>query len=100
VSQNNDTVCAEPGLLRTTIFGLEGRGSFLGQYLANEVYQPLNRQGMSLLLPFNYNRDAWHLSGCGDVEQEGFPLEGGTKMGVLVRSLLRFPRASSALGSE
>jgi hypothetical protein len=31
---------------------------------------------MSLLSPFNYNHDADHLSGCGDVEQEGFPFGG------------------------
>jgi hypothetical protein len=43
------------------------------QYLANEVHQPLNRQGMSLLLHFNYDRSADHLGGCGDIEQEGFP---------------------------
>jgi hypothetical protein len=51
---------------------------------------------MSLLLPSDYDRDADHLSGCSYVEQEGFRLGGGTKMGMLVRSLLRFSRASSA----
>jgi hypothetical protein len=51
---------------------------------------------MSLVSSFNYNRIVDHMGGCGDVEQEGFPFDGGTKMGVLVRSLLRFSRASSA----
>jgi hypothetical protein len=51
---------------------------------------------MTLLSPFNYDCGADHLGGCGDVEQEGLPFGGGTRMGVLVRSLLRFLRASSA----
>jgi hypothetical protein len=31
---------------------------------------------MSLFLPFNYNHNADHLSGRGDVEQEGFSFGG------------------------
>jgi hypothetical protein len=51
-------------------------GLCFGQYLANEVYRPLNRQCISFLLPFDYDRGADHLSGCGYVEQEGFQLCG------------------------
>jgi hypothetical protein len=43
-----------------------------GQYLADEVQWPLNGQCTPLFLPFDYNRDANHLSGCSDVDQEGF----------------------------
>jgi hypothetical protein len=57
-------------------------------------------QGMTLLLPFDYNRGADHLGGCGNVEQEGFPLVGGTRIGVLVRSCLRFSRASLVSGVQ
>jgi hypothetical protein len=47
-----------------------------GQYLTNEVHRHLNNQGMSFLLPFDYNRNTDHLSGCDDVEQEAFPFGG------------------------
>ena len=42
------------------------------QYLANEVDWPLNGQCMPLFLPLDHNRGANHLSGRGDVDQEGF----------------------------
>jgi hypothetical protein len=43
-----------------------------GQYLADEVDWPLDGQCMSLFLPLDHNRGANHLSGRGDVDQEGF----------------------------
>jgi hypothetical protein len=43
-----------------------------GQYLADEVDRPLNGQCMPLFLPLDHNRGANHLSGRGDVDQEGF----------------------------
>src|SRR5690348_15723794 len=43
-----------------------------GQYLADEVNWPLNGQCMPLFLPLDHNRGANHLSGRGDVDQEGF----------------------------
>jgi hypothetical protein len=97
-TQSNVAACAKLGLLRTTIFGPMGSKSLFHSNLLNEIYQALNRKGVYFLLIFNYYRDADHLSGCDYVEQEGFPFVGGTKMGVLVRSLLRFPRVSSASG--
>ena len=56
---------------------------------------------MPLFSSFNHNRGANHLSGRGDVDQEGFSGSGGgTKMGAFVRSAFRFPRASSASGVQ
>jgi hypothetical protein len=53
---------------------------------------------MPLFSSLDYDRSADDLSGCGDVNQEGFSCGGGTKMGALVRSAFKFPRASLALG--
>jgi hypothetical protein len=44
----------------------------LGQYLTDEVDWPLNGQCMPLFLPLDHNRGSNHLSGRGDVDQEGF----------------------------
>jgi hypothetical protein len=71
-----------------------------GQYLADEVDWHLNEQCMPLFSSLDHNRGANHLSGRGDVDQEGFSGSGGTKMGVFVRSAFRFPRASSASGVQ
>jgi hypothetical protein len=95
-TQSNVAACDKLGLLRTTIFGPMGSESLFRSNLLNKVYQALNRKGVYFLLIFNYYRDADHLSGRSNVEQEASPFVGGTKMGVLVRSLLRFPRVSSA----
>jgi hypothetical protein len=46
---------------------------------------------MPFFSSLDYDRGADHLSGCGYVDQEGF-----SKMGALVRSAFKFPRASSA----
>ncbi|KAL5654141.1 hypothetical protein ACJX0J_033460, partial [Zea mays] len=45
-----------------------------GQYLFDEVNWPLNGQCMPLFLPLDHNRGANHLSGRGDVDQEGFSI--------------------------
>jgi hypothetical protein len=55
---------------------------------------------MPFLLSLDYDRGADHLSGCGYVDQEGFSRSRGTKMGALVRSAFKFPRASSASGVQ
>jgi hypothetical protein len=68
----------------------------LGQYLTDEVDRPLDGQCMPLFSSLNHDRGADHLSGSGDVDQEGFSGSRGTKMGAFVRSAFRFPRASSA----
>ena len=63
----------------------------LGQYLTDEVDRPLDGQCMPLFSSLNHNRGANHLAS---------PVAGGTKMGALVRSAFRFPRASSASGVQ
>jgi hypothetical protein len=55
---------------------------------------------MPFFSSLDYDRSADHLSGCGDVNQEGFSRSGGTKMGALERSAFKFPRASSASGVQ
>jgi hypothetical protein len=55
---------------------------------------------MPFFLSLDYDRSTDHLSGCSYINQEGFSRSGGTKMGTLVRSALRFLRASSALGVQ
>jgi hypothetical protein len=47
-------------------------GFGLGQYLADEVDWPLDGQCMPLFSSLNHNRGANHLSGRGDLDQEGF----------------------------
>jgi hypothetical protein len=68
-----------------------GSGFYLRQYLAIEVDRLLNMQGMSPLLPFNYNRIADHLSGCGDVEQKGFSFGGWHQNGRIGEEPLKIP---------
>jgi hypothetical protein len=55
---------------------------------------------MPFFSSLDYDRSADHLSGCGYVNQEGFSRSGDTKMGALVRSALRFLRASSVSGVQ
>jgi hypothetical protein len=55
---------------------------------------------MSFFSSLDYDCSADHLSGCGDVDQEGFSRSGGTKMGAFVRSAFKFPRVSSASGVQ
>jgi hypothetical protein len=55
---------------------------------------------MSFFSSLDYDRGADHLSGCGYVDQDDFPRSWGTKMGALVRSAFKFPRASSASGVQ
>jgi hypothetical protein len=70
----------------------------LGKHFADEVDWPLDGQCMPFFSSLDYDRGADHLSSRGYVDQEGFSCGGGTRMGVFVRSALRFPRASSASG--
>ena len=44
----------------------------LGQYLTDEVDWPLDGQCVPLFSSLDHNRGANHLSGRGDVDQEGF----------------------------
>jgi hypothetical protein len=55
---------------------------------------------MPFFSSLDYDRGADHLSSRGYVDQEGFSCGGGTRMGVFVRSALRFSRASSASGVQ
>src|SRR5690242_16921968 len=61
---------AASGSLHTAASELVGSGSWFR--LADEVNWPLNGQCMPLFLPLDHNRGANHLSGRGDVDQEGF----------------------------
>ena len=63
----------------------------LGQYLADEVDWPLNGQCMPFLLPLDHNRGANHLSGSGDVDQEGFSISWGHQDRRLCKERLQVP---------
>jgi hypothetical protein len=75
------------------------RGHFPYNF-TDEVDRPLDEQCMPFFSSLDHDRDADHLSGCDHIDQEGFSGSGGTKMGALVRSAFKFPRASSASGSK
>jgi hypothetical protein len=77
----------------------------LGQYFTDEVDWPLDVQCMPLFLSLNHNRDANHLSGRGDVDQEGFSGSGGHQDGRVREERLQVPEgflglrgSSEALG--
>src|SRR5688500_7323124 len=53
----------------------------LGQYLTDEVEWPLDGHCMPLCSSLNHDRSADHLSGSGDVDQEGFSDSGGHQDG-------------------
>jgi hypothetical protein len=63
----------------------------LGQYLTDEVDRPLDGQCMPLFSSLNHDRDADHLSGSGDVDQEGFSGSGGHQDGRVREELLQAP---------
>ena len=48
----------------------------IGEYLTDEVYQLLDLQGASWLLPFDDEGSAHNVVVCCDVEEEGFSLFG------------------------
>jgi hypothetical protein len=60
--------------LRVVDFGL-------GQYFTDEVDRPLDGQCLPLFSSLNHDRGADHLSGSGDVDQEGFSGSGGHQDG-------------------
>jgi hypothetical protein len=62
-----------------------------GQYLADEVDWPLNEQCMPLFSSLDHNRGANHLSGRGDVDQEGFSGSGGHQDGRVREERLHVP---------
>jgi hypothetical protein len=84
--------------LHTVASGFVGSGFWSRILFADEVDWPLDEQCMPFFSSLDYDRNADHLSGCGDVNQEGFSAAGGTKMSALVRSAFKFSRASSASG--
>jgi hypothetical protein len=70
----------------------------LGQYLADEVDWPLDGQCMPLFSSLNHNRGANHLSGRGDVDQEGFSGSGGHQDGRIREERLQVPEGFLGLG--
>ena len=64
-----------------------------GQYLADEVDWPLNRQCMPLFLPLDHNRGANHLSGRGDVDKKGFSVRRGHQDRRLCKERLQVPES-------
>jgi hypothetical protein len=63
----------------------------LGQYLTDEVDWPLDGQCMPLFSSLNHNRGANHLSGSGDVDQEGFSGGGRHQDGRVREERLQVP---------
>jgi hypothetical protein len=63
----------------------------LGQYLTDEVDRPLDEQCMPLFSSLNHDRGADHLSGSGDVDQEGFSGSGGHQDGRVREERLQVP---------
>jgi hypothetical protein len=60
----------------------------LGQYLTDEVDWPLDGQCMPLFSSLNHDCGADHLSGSGDVDQEGFSGSGGHQDGRVCKERL------------
>jgi hypothetical protein len=72
----------------------------LGQYLTDEVDQPLYGQCMPFFSSLNHDRDADHLSGSGDVGQEGFSGSGGHQDGCVREERLQVPEGFLGLGGS
>jgi hypothetical protein len=70
----------------------------LGQYLTDEVNRPLDGQSMPFFLSLNHDRGADHLSGSGDVDQEGFSGGGGHQDGRVRKECLQVPEGFLGLG--
>ena len=51
------------------------------QHLADAVHRPLDRQSMALLLSFDDDHRADHLSRCGYVQKEGLAIRGWCENG-------------------
>jgi hypothetical protein len=69
----------------------------LGQYLTDEVDWSLDGQCMPLFSSLNHNRGANHLSGSGNVDQEGFSDSGGHQDGRVREERLQVPEGSLGL---
>jgi hypothetical protein len=63
----------------------------LGQYLTDEVDWSLDGQCMPLFSSLNHDRGANHLSGSGDVDQQGFSGSGGHQDGRVCEERLQVP---------
>jgi hypothetical protein len=63
----------------------------LGQYLTDEVDRPLDGQCMPFFSSLNHDRGADHLSGSGDVDQEGFSGSRGHQDGRVRKERLQVP---------
>jgi hypothetical protein len=63
----------------------------LGQYLADEVDWPLDGQCVPFFSSLNHDRGANHLSGHGDVDQEGFSSSGRHQDGRVGEERLQVP---------
>jgi hypothetical protein len=70
--------------LRVADFGL-------GQYLTNEVDRPLDGQCVPFFSSLDHDRGTDHLSGSGDVDQEGFSGSGGNQDGRACKERLQVP---------
>jgi hypothetical protein len=70
----------------------------LGQYLTDEVDRPLDGQCMPLFSSFDHDRDADHLSGSGDVDQEGFSGSGRHQDGCVRKERLQVLEGFLGLG--
>jgi hypothetical protein len=68
-----------------------------GQYLTDEVDWPLDGQCMPLFSSLNHGRGADHLSGSGDVDQEGFSGSGGHQDGRVREERLQVPEGFLSL---
>jgi hypothetical protein len=68
-----------------------------GQYFADKVNWPLNGQSMPLFLPLDHNHGANHLSGRGDVDQEGFSSSWGHQDRCLCEERLQVPESFLSL---
>jgi hypothetical protein len=70
----------------------------LGQYLTDEVDRPLDGQHMPFFSSLNHDRGADHLSGSGDVDQEGFSGSRGHQDGRVREERLQVPEGFLGLG--
>jgi hypothetical protein len=70
----------------------------LGQDLTDEVDRPLDGQCMPFFSSLNHDRGADHLSGSGDVDQEGFSGIGGHQDGSVRKERLQVPEGFLGLG--
>jgi hypothetical protein len=70
----------------------------LGQHLTDKVDRPLEGQCMPFFSSLNHDRGVDHLSGSGDVDQEGFSSGGGHQDGRVREDHLQVPEGFLGLG--